>query len=273
MLKSFFKKGQWAVRSKHLGLFYFIASLILAILIIVWFVLNHYRVFYYNDAYGNWNRASLYWKVIKSQYLLQWPILTMAAGLFLAAFCKIFRIPWKNHDKNNSRKTVTEFPDIVTSLLGRDDGSCRDINFESPTWKGVEDLLASLGSAYEEVSGTTDEGKDLIPPFGESAIAEARKGGSIHFLLHRGAGPIKNLQVFICSEKDGSPFVELTFFPEDVEQTTSLRSDFIEWAQQQQSLLEAERYYARYENASWHFGDIGAHSGVFLVSDEARTNA
>ena len=80
---------------------------------------------------------------------------------------------------------MTEFFDIVTSLLDRD-GSCRDLNFETPTWKGTE----------------------------------------------------------------------------------SLRSDFIEWAQQQQSLLEARRYYARYEDASWHFGDIGAQSGVFLVSDE-----
>jgi hypothetical protein len=167
---------------------------------------------------------------------------------------------------------VTEILDIVTSLLDRD-GSCRDMNFEAPTWKGVENLLASLGSAYEEVSGTDNEGKDLRPPFGESAIAEARKGGYIHVLLHRGAGPIKNLQVFIGSEKDGSPFVELTFFPEDVEQTTSLRSDFIEWARQQQLLLEAKRYYARYENASWRFGDIGAQSGVFLVSDDTRTNA
>jgi hypothetical protein len=168
---------------------------------------------------------------------------------------------------------VTEILDIVTSLLDRD-GSCRDLNFEAPTWKGVEELLASLESTYAEVSGTDQEGKDLTPPYGESAIAEAQQGGYIHFSLHRGAaGLIKDLQVFICSEEDGSPFVELTFFPEDVGQTTSLRSNFIAWAQQQQALLEAKRYYARYENASWHFGDIGAQSSVFLVSDDASTNA
>jgi hypothetical protein len=158
---------------------------------------------------------------------------------------------------------------IEQSLLDRD-GSCRDINFEAPTWKGVEQLLDSVVSAFEEVSATDQEGKDLIPPFFENAIAEAKKGGYIHLSLHKGEGPIKNLQVFIGSEEDESPFVELTFFPEDVEQTSSLQSDFIAWAQHYQSLLEARRYYARYENASWHFGDIGKNSGVFLVSDEKK---
>ena len=34
------------------------------------------------------------------------------------------------------------------------------------------------------------------------------------------------------------------------------------------SEIEMEtRYYARYENASWRFGDIGPESGVFLASD------
>ena len=87
-------------------------------------------------------------------------------------------------------------------------------------------------------------------------------------LFKLGAGPITNLQAFVCSAEDGSPFVELTFFPEDVRQTPSLRSEFIAWADNLKSRLRARRYYARYENASWRFGDIGANSGVFLVSDD-----
>jgi hypothetical protein len=62
--------------------------------------------------------------------------------------------------------------------------------------------------------------------------------------------------------------VELTFFPDDVIPGPFLRRNFIEWAQQMQTHLGARRYYTRYENASWQFGDTGAQSGVFLVSDD-----
>jgi hypothetical protein len=86
-------------------------------------------------------------------------------------------------------------------------------------------------------------------------------------------GPLQNLQVFICSEEDGSPFVELTFFPDDVESGPFLRRDFIAWARQMQTHLGARRYYARYENASWRLGDTGPQSGVFLVSDDITQNA
>jgi len=42
-------------------------------------------------------------------------------------------------------------------------------------------------------------------------------------IFNAGVGLIRNLQVFICSEEDGSPFVELTFFPDDVEPGPFLR--------------------------------------------------
>jgi hypothetical protein len=163
---------------------------------------------------------------------------------------------------------MIELHDIVTSLLEWDDGSCRDLNFEAPTWAGVDALLASLEGASEEVGGTDQNGECLLPPFRLSALAVTQKHMSAHLFFKIGTGLIKNLQVFVCSEEDASPFVELTFFPEDVEQTSSLRSDFIAWVQQMQLRLGARRYYARYENASWQFGDIGAQSGVFLVSNE-----
>ena len=167
---------------------------------------------------------------------------------------------------------MTKSLDIVKSLLDKD-GSCRDLNFEAPTWEGVKKLLNSLEGDFKEISGTDQEGKTLTAPYSESDIAEAQKGGYVHFSLKSGRGLIKNLQVFICPEDDGAPFIELTFFPEDVEQTNSIQSEFIAWVQKQQSLLEARRYYARYENASWHFGDIGEHSGVFLVSDDVKKNS
>lgn len=165
-----------------------------------------------------------------------------------------------------SESTVMEPQDIVTSLLDKD-GSCRDVNFEGPTWVGVENMLTSLESDFGAGSGTDLEGEPLLTPLQASALAAARRGYA-HLVLTEGIGILSNLQVLISRENDGSPFVELTFFPDDVRQTSSLRDEFVTWANTLQLRLGARRYYARYENASWHFGDISAESGVFLVSDD-----
>lgn len=168
---------------------------------------------------------------------------------------------------------VRELHDLVASLLDRDGGSCRDLNFEAPTWTGVERLLTKLEIVTGQISGTDHEGNILSTPFRESAVVAAKICGYAHLLLSPELGLIKTFQVFISCEEDGSPFVEVTFFPEDVEPAPSLREDFIAWANQLQLWLEARRYYARYENASWKFGDTEANSGVFLVSNKTAERA
>lgn len=165
---------------------------------------------------------------------------------------------------------MKELHDIATSLLDAD-GSCRDINFEAPTWEGVEDLMGSLVGSYKNASATDREGR-TIATLPRALLEAARDSGSVHLILKEGDGPIKFLQVFVFSEEDGAPFVELTFFPADIERTPTLRDEFIEWAEAARARLGALRYYARYENASWEFGDTGANSGVFLVSDEAAAD-
>jgi hypothetical protein len=167
---------------------------------------------------------------------------------------------------------VTELHDIVTSLLDKD-GSCRDLNFQSPTWAGVEDLIGSLEGSFESVSGTDHQGRAITGSLPVSVLAAAQNGGHAHLVLEGGRGPIKNMQLFVSSEEDRVPFVEVTFFPADVEPATSLRHDFIKWADLIRTLIRARRYYARYENASWQFGDTGPLSGVFLVSDEVAEDA
>jgi hypothetical protein len=167
---------------------------------------------------------------------------------------------------------VRELHDIVGSLLDMD-GSCRDLNFEAPTWAGVEDLLHMLEGMFEEASGTDQEGRVIVAPLRDAVLLVSQNRGHLHLVFKAGSSLVKNLQIFVCSEDDGTPFVELTFFPDDVEQTPSLRCDFIAWAHQMQICLRAHRYYARYENASWQFGDTGADSGVFLVSDDVTTEA
>ena len=76
---------------------------------------------------------------------------------------------------------------------------------------------------------------------------------------------VRDLQIFLFREADGTPFVELTFFPEDVAKTGDVRTTFLQWLEALRDMLGAHRCYARYENASWTFGDVAQGSGVFLV--------
>jgi len=163
---------------------------------------------------------------------------------------------------------MKELFDIVTSLLDVD-GSCRDVTFEDPNWNGVADLIRSLQAAFPDCSASDQEVGALTGPLAEFVSKAVRERGCALIEFGGGPGIIKRLllQVFV-EEDDGSPFVELSFFPEDVEPTQELRRDFIEWADTMQRLLRARRYYARYENASWQFGDISSNRGVFLLSDE-----
>ena len=152
--------------------------------------------------------------------------------------------------------------DLVSCLLD-DDGSCRDLNFEAPSWKGVQRTLQSLGRMFADGSVSDHEGRNPPEPYPISLASIPRDGGSA--VLQEGSGPLSRLQVFVAAENDGSPFIELTFFPEDVAQTQDLRGEFMRWADGLRTELEARRLYVRYENASWELGDVGSSSGVFFV--------
>ena len=167
---------------------------------------------------------------------------------------------------------MRELGDIEAALLLNEDATSRSLNFDSPTWAGVEDLLDSLEVSFGDVSGyvlppeADQEGHAIGPPLGDAVVTGVQSAGEQAFLDFRGGnGLVKSLQLDVWAEDDGSPFVELTLFPpEDLEPTPSLRDDFIAWVHELQTCLRARRCYARYECASWKLGDT---FGVFFVSD------
>lgn len=161
---------------------------------------------------------------------------------------------------------MNELHDVITALTDAD-GSCRDINFDTPTWEGVDALLSYLNTSYQTAAGSDSEGRPLYDQNPQVISAAVRDSGAVHIVYEGGANLINHLQLLVYREPDGSPFVELTFFPQDVCQTPNLRSEFITWADQLHACVGASRYYARYEDAPWRFGDVSATSGVFLVSD------
>lgn len=162
---------------------------------------------------------------------------------------------------------------IIEKALRDPDGS--NVNFERPTWEGVEALVESLKESFETISGLDHEGRAIVQPLGASVLAVARdEAGYAHLVLKKGCELLNTLQIFISAEeRDGAPFVELSFWPGDLTVTDSLPLDFITWARRICNQLEATRYYARDANMSWDFGDTGLRSGVYWVSDGSGESA
>lgn len=161
--------------------------------------------------------------------------------------------------------------DIQEALLD-EDGTLRDVNFDGSNWEGVSRLIGILLKSFNECTATDSEGREGFDLKLESSLEVAQDGGYLHLVFKNGSGFTSHLQVFITREDDGSPFVELTFSPNDVERTQNLATDFLEWANEMRKHLGARRYFARYENASWRIGDTSHGSGVFFVSDEIEPN-
>jgi hypothetical protein len=162
--------------------------------------------------------------------------------------------------------------DVEESLLDWD-GTARDVNFEAPTWTGVGNLLARLERSYRLSRIEDHEGKEVASPLPASVVATAKNGGYIHLVFRDGPAPIKHLQVWVEQHDNGSPFVELTFWPDDLEPSESLGQDFITWAESMRKLLQARRFFARYDSQGWELGDIRPNEGVFFVSGEDDKDA
>jgi len=159
--------------------------------------------------------------------------------------------------------------DIETCLLERD-GSARDMNFEAPTWPGLWDALRELRAEFStaRIGLTSDDTDSVRADDIESALQRVQvRGGAVQILLAGGHQLLSHLQLFVTDEAGASPFVELTFFPQDVLPRPGLEERFTTWLRGMQRTLGATRVYARYENASWRFGDVAFGSGVFFASE------
>jgi len=160
---------------------------------------------------------------------------------------------------------MEEFHDIARSILDDDDGSCLDLNFDRPTWAGLGKAFEYLLEAFDTAAATRGDGGEIPEPKPDRLVETTAGGESLHVILNGGHDLFRNMQVFACRDADGGPFLELTFFPSDVQRIPNLRNAFVEWVQMVRDLLAASRAYARYENASWKQGDVGPNSGVFLA--------
>jgi hypothetical protein len=157
---------------------------------------------------------------------------------------------------------------VEAALLDRD-GSARDLNFDNPTWRGVWALLVVLRSNLGSVcvgSESREAAEADSSEVDEAVRCVQLSGGYVQLLVGDGRDLLKRLQVFLSPGDSPSPIVEVTFFPDDWATRPPLAKRFIVWVLNLRRVLEADRVYVRYENASWVQGDIGPTSGVFFAS-------
>jgi hypothetical protein len=142
----------------------------------------------------------------------------------------------------------------IEACLLDPDGSCRDINFENPTWDGTTNLVRWFLQNYTIISATTSQGTDIKADLANdqayklSLLAEEY----IHLVGENSKALISELQIFISNPQNGengAPFVELTFFPDALSETFS-GSSFVHFVEEMRQRLQASWYYVRYENAS-----------------------
>lgn len=162
---------------------------------------------------------------------------------------------------------------IQARLLDQD-GGCRDINFENPTWDGATNLIRWFLQNYTLISATTGQGTDIKADLANSQAYTLSVSAEeyIHLVGENSKELISDLQIFISNPQNGengAPFVELTFFPDALSETFS-GSGFVHFVEEMKQRLQASRYYVRYENASWRFGSSGLGTGVIFQSGDVK---
>jgi len=85
-------------------------------------------------------------------------------------------------------------------------------------------------------------------------------------------GLISQIQIFLGWVKNDEIFIELTFFPNDVNKKAYSLEAFKHWLKPFLVALNTGTYFVRYENASWKYGDTSKESGVIFTNKECEIN-
>lgn len=126
-------------------------------------------------------------------------------------------------------------------FIGERDGAFRDINFTNPAWKGLTRLAEHFAERYRQKSATDQNGS--VTEVLSSVVADtARQPGGLQISYKSNGGWISEFQVFFSTEEDNSPFVEISFHPDDVIHSNDIRRKFLTWTDEVKLLLDADSY-------------------------------
>ena len=81
---------------------------------------------------------------------------------------------------------------------------------------------------------------------------------------------IRDLQVFFSWDVKGEIFTEFSFSPRDVDVEKFNMDRFMGFLKPIIKTSGTQRFYVRYENGSWEYGDVSQYSGVIFYNLDAQ---
>lgn len=158
----------------------------------------------------------------------------------------------------------------IRDALLDSDGACRDFNLtESISHEACLELIKLICMNWRVTSSHTSEG-DTIP---FDAIADYLSGGSgaIQLIFSSRTQLPSHLQLYLYFS-DSHYFIELTFFPEDLNAPHFDLDDFLAFLSNIVKVTNSNQYYLRYENAAWRHGSDDKHNSVIFSHENFVLN-
>ncbi|WP_312956359.1 hypothetical protein [Pseudomonas songnenensis] len=150
------------------------------------------------------------------------------------------------------------------------DGSCRDVNFPDVNSAEAIALIKSVQRFCRLRDAFDSEGKELSPSELVDRLSSSGSQSIVSYWLCEGL--VSQIQLFFSWQEGSKIFVELTFFPQDVDRGAYSLKSFLDWLRPFLVALKESAYYVRYENASWVFGDASDASGVIFTNAQYPIN-
>jgi hypothetical protein len=148
--------------------------------------------------------------------------------------------------------------DISYHILNQD-GAFRDANFLRSSWSGVDRLLAELTKRYKSVQwadyDTGEYQSGAIP----HVTAINNEG---HWIFNDDTALLPHLQLYIWTEEDGTPDIELCFNPLDLKNTPTVGEEIQTFIKSAKEWLEASDCYLCYEGGDWRNDTLDNQEGV-----------
>jgi len=152
------------------------------------------------------------------------------------------------------------------------DGSCRDINFPKVDRFNAIALINWIDSFSTLEKATDSQGHELSVEDIKKHFSLSSHDGETIISYWRSDGLISRLQLFFIWQKRSEIFIELTFFPEDIDKKIFNIKEFLKWLKPILLALNTNEYYVRYQNISWKYGDTSESSGVIFSNWQGRVN-
>jgi hypothetical protein len=158
----------------------------------------------------------------------------------------------------------------VHDYLLDSDGTTRDVTFTPCPRDALLSFLRHLLGSFRPVSLADNEGADKLQQLISGELAALLEGhaGFLHGIWESESGLFRRLQTFIDWPADSSPdfCVELSFFPDEVHTSAFSVRAFDAQIEAWRSMLGAQDFFVRQENASWDIYDAGGLGVIYTHS-------